>query len=83
MKQDGTTNQLDNYGIKLKLQAALMTSKQPDIFTAEDLQRQLITKIRVVITLSLTYQSVTLSTVALLTKCINNSPCHSQPQHDE
>lgn len=40
MEQDGTTNQLDNYGIKLKLQAALMTSKQPDIFTAQDLQTE-------------------------------------------
>jgi len=40
MEQDGTTNQLDNYGIKLKLQAALMTSEQPDIFTAEDLQTE-------------------------------------------
>lgn len=83
MEQDGTTNQLDNYGIKLKLQAAQMTSKQPDIFTAEDLQRRLITKIMVVITLSLTYQSVTLSTVAPLTKRIKNSLCHSQPQQDE
>lgn len=40
MEQDGTTNKLGKYGINLKLQAALMTSKQPDIFTAENLQTE-------------------------------------------
>jgi hypothetical protein len=41
MEQDGTTNRLDRYGIKLKLQAALMTSEQPDIFRAEDVQTEI------------------------------------------
>jgi hypothetical protein len=40
MEQDGTTNKLGKYGINLKLQAALMTSKEPDIFTAETLQTE-------------------------------------------
>jgi len=39
-EQDRTINQLDKYGINLKLQAALMTSKEPDIFTAEDVQAE-------------------------------------------
>ena len=40
MGKDGTKNQLNKYGLKLKLQAALMTSKQPGIFKAEDEQTE-------------------------------------------
>ena len=40
MEHEGTVSQLNVYGLKLKLKTALMMSKQPGIFTAEDAQTE-------------------------------------------